>query len=592
MAIFGERKSKLVGRGFESDPIRDYAQSFANTVQSVYNEAGSVYYKDPSSALMDRSTETAMKKFFVEGTYDKNDPSMTPGRIEDHIKDMHALYENDVEAIGEASSVASFNPMVGLSLPMHKNIMMNMVFDKGAIPKAIAQSEKFTRTMERRLLVKPDGTEIDMFLEQNKLSAAMRSVNPWVAVDLVLPEGGTTDVVVDSLNGAAITDHIDVETYIGAVMIPDVCFQIGDILPDASTGLVEDGNAVATVESVADAWYNVDLKFAPGYGEIKRQLMRGVKLTVKRRSGEVDAYTYANVNIDDIISGSMIKDKFIIQSMKGQVEAVRLMAKLDASNRTIETCTVKWDEITDIVEIGTDEGINTTISPEEVKDLSVLYNVNQLTKVMSLMKTTLANRKDDNIKSELDLSYKRLDARSKFHGTFDYAPREGYALDHEEWRHKTFFAYFDSQITKMLRVLNDPNMSFSVFGDPDLIRRVTPTEYTYQTPANIGPVELDYTKTVCTSDRRVYQFIGSDKLRDSNQLIVILCPKNTNRIVYVIYDYQMYISNEIRNNANPALPNICAFERYKLSSYQPVQGRIDILNPTGLRPEDNGTRAF
>lgn len=592
MATFGERKSKILAKGYESDPIREFASNFANTVQAVYNESGSVYYKDPSTALMDRSVESALKKFFVEGTYDKNDPSWTPTRIEEHVEDMGNLFKNDVEALGEASGIATFNPIIGLSLPMHKNIMMNMVFDKGAIPKAVAQSEKFTRSMERRILVKPDGTELDMFLDQNKLTAAMRSVNPWVPVDMNLPEGGTTKVVEDHLNGAALTDHVDVETYIGAVKIGDVCFKVGDVLPDATSGIVEDGNPVATVEVIKDAWYHVDLKFNPGYGEIKRQLMRGVKLAVKRRSGAEGSYVYTDIVIDDVISGHMSKDKFFINSMKGQVEAVRLMAKLDASTRTIETCTVKWDETTDIVEIGTDEGINTTISPEEVKDISVLYNVNQLTKVMSLMKTVLANRKDDVIKEELDLSYKRLDSRSKFHGVFDYAPREGYTLDHEEWRHKTFFAYFDSQITKMLRVLNDPNMSFSVFGDPDLIRRITPTEYTYQTPANIGPVELDYTKTVVTSDRRVYQFVGSDKLRDTNQLIIILCPKNTNRIVYVIYDYQMYISNEIRQNANPALPNICAFERYKFSDYQPVQGRIDIVNPTGLRNSETETRPF
>ena len=61
---------------------------------------------------------------------------------------------------------------------------------------------------------------------------------------------------------------------------------------------------------------------------------------------------------------------------------------------------------------------------------------------------------------------------------------------------------------------------------------------------------------------------------------------------YIIYDYQMYISNdEIRQNSNPALPNICAFERWN-SSYQPVQGRIDIANPTGLRSGETATKPF
>ena len=47
----------------------------------------------------------------------------------------------------------------------------------------------------------------------------------------------------------------------------------------------------------------------------------------------------------------------------------------------------------------------------------------------------------------------------------------------------------------------------------------------------------------------------------------------------------MYISNEIRNFDNPALPAIHAFERWKFVEYQPIQGRLKILNPLGLVPE-------
>ena len=65
---------------------------------------------------------------------------------------------------------------------------MNMVWDKGGIPKKTADGPKITRTMEIRKLVKPDGTEIDMFTEQNKMTAALRSVNPWVDVELPVGE--------------------------------------------------------------------------------------------------------------------------------------------------------------------------------------------------------------------------------------------------------------------------------------------------------------------------------------------------------------------------------------------------------------------
>jgi hypothetical protein len=53
--------------------------------------------------------------------------------------------------------------------------------------------------------------------------------------------------------------------------------------------------------------------------------------------------------------------------------------------------------------------------------------------------------------------------------------------------------------------------------------------------------------------------------------------------MYRLYDYQMYVSNEIRNASNPTLPAVHAFERWQLFEYQPVQARIRILNPTGLR---------
>ena len=79
--------------------------------------------------------------------------------------------------------------------------------------------------------------------------------------------------------------------------------------------------------------------------------------------------------------------------------------------------------------------------------------------------------------------------------------------------------------------------------------------------------------------------MSSDKMRDNNNLIVILNPKNTERIMYMLYDYQAYVSNEIRNAINPTLPAIHAFERFKFYEFQPVQTRLRILNPTGLRTQ-------
>ena len=289
----------------------------------------------------------------------------------------------------------------------------------------------------------------------------------------------------------------------------------------------------------------------------------------------------------DTLSIAMKKDRMIITSLNGVVKKVKVSSKLDTSNARATTCQATWRADTIIEEIGPAIPINTTISPEEVKDISALYNVNQVTKIMHLIKTVLANYKDDKIKEGLDTSYRRLPSDQKTYNTFDFAPRVGYDSDHVNWRFSTFFDFLNGEVQDMLYVLNDPNMTITVYGDPNLVRMITPdaNDCTYQAPANIGPVDLDFEKTVYMSNKRLFNFIGSDKLRRTNEFILVLCPNHTDRILYRIYDYQMYLSNEIRNADNPALPALHAFERWKFVEYTPVQGRIKIDNPRGINKE-------
>jgi hypothetical protein len=67
--------------------------------------------------------------------------------------------------------------------------------------------------------------------------------------------------------------------------------------------------------------------------------------------------------------------------------------------------------------------------------------------------------------------------------------------------------------------------------------------------------------------------------------MIVLNPQNSERICIRIYDYQLYVSNEIRNIQNPALPAIHCFERFLVKDYMPVMGKVKILNPTGLISE-------
>ena len=572
MPVVGNRKNTVsMGRGYANDPIKKFAAAYQECVNDVLKESGIDMFSEPAKALMVGNAKNALKNFFVEGQSDLVAGEVRAmgedaALVDDAQAMAEAQFDNDCEAIMEYANIGQYNPVIGMTFPIHKNILMNNIFDKGAIPKVVAKEPKFTISMETRTLVTPDGQEIDMWKEQYKMRAALDSTAPFREVEISLPEAENTDVV--TAIGGVGDENLSIETYISAVHMT-VYLAAGDINPETNQPVESNGEVTV--------WVPTHLDFSAAYSEYDRTIMAGVSVTGRDATDSTVTKVYK-----DVISGYMKKNKFALASMHGLIDAVRLNARFDTSTAMFKTCSVTWSVRTDMVEIPTANPINVPVSPEEVKDIGALYNINQLSKIMSLIRLVLANYKDDKIKQKLDQSFLTMPEENKFATTFDFAPRANYALDHVEWRYKTFMDYFDSVVTGLMQVLNDPNMTISIFGAPDLIRKITPTEYTYSTPSNVGPIDLDFCKTVVTSDKRVYQFVSSDKLRGNANLIIILCPRNSERIIYRIYDYQMYISNEIRNYQNPALPAIHAFERWKFVEYQPVQGRIKILNPTGM----------
>ena len=576
MPIGGTRETKTVGNSYRKSPIHEYAKAFTECAQTILREDGYDIFEEPQKVMRRRASNEAMRHFFVENMFDPNNALLDAYDQQDLQEQAEAQFDNDVEAMLEHSPAAEYNPIVGMALPIHKLILMNNVYDKGGIQKVTAVQPKFTISLERRILVTPDGTELDFFIQQNELSAAIDATNPEKVIELQLPVTEEKDIITDEFGGTAL-DALDISTYISAVKVEGVTIEVGDILPNED-GYIEKDGEVATEETTADVWFHTDIHFTPNYGgpnHFDRTVMTPLAISYKK-DGEV-------VTMKSAIAGSMNKNRLNIADLSGNITTVRVTAKLDSSNAMLETCQTKWKVDTDLVEIGPATPINTTISPEEVKDLSAMYNVNQVTKQMELIKTVLGNYKDDKIKKFIDDTYMRLDERTSFAEKFDFAPRADYALSHVEWRHATFMDFLDDLVTRMLQVLNDPNMTVTIFGDPRIVRKITPKEYSYVAPANIGPVTLDYTQTICNvSDKRVYNFIGSDKMRNTNELVIVLNPRNSERICLRIYDYQLYVSNEVRNIANPALPALHAFERFKCVAYQPVISKVKILNPSGL----------
>jgi hypothetical protein len=566
--IFGEGRPQKLGQGYIHDPLYEFAREFGGMAKNIITETGLDMFRKPDDSLNDERVLETLKNYFVNESCDRN--CMTESEYEEHVEEMEQLFENDKKALLEYTTVADKNPVIGMSFAVHKNILITCPFDKGAIQKAVAATPKFPVDLETRYLITPDGEYIDIWKDQNKITAAIDATVPEVEVIMTLPEVETTDVL--AAIGASDKDNLSVSTAITEVLVTLA-------VTDATT------HAVTNV----DTWIKVkNCNFVPGYGDYDRIISRKIVLP--------DNAVTTDVTIkEDALQGTMMRNKFMIRSARGNIKAVKLVARKDASNGLVHTCSVSWKIKTDIVEIDTAKPFNVTIAPEEVKDIAALYNINQLTKVMSLINLSLENYKDDKIREALNSSWETLDDTCKATLTYDMLPRQGYYDTHISWRNETFMDSIECMVTDMLQVYNDPNVIITVFGRPDLIRKVAPVEWTYQSPANIGPVPLEFQRTVVTNSERVYQFISTRKFNarysvglpngsdyNENQFLVILNPRNTDRIMYRIYDYQMYVSNEIRNASNPTLPAVHAFERWKFYEMQPVQGRVNILNPSGL----------
>ena len=579
--IAGTRQKTIGGTAYRNDPLYAFGKAFTEAANNILTVENYDLFSEPLRAVRSTGAREALKEFFCNDFVDDNNTTLSAEQLEEMHEDAEAQFENDVQAIQENSYMSEYSPMVGMALPIHKLILMNNVFSQGnVIQKVTAVQPNFTISMERRILVTPDGEEIDMFLEQNRITDAIESTAPTKQIELELPQlEGATDII-GKLGGTDV-DELSSVTNICGIYVENVYFAAGDHLP--VDGWYSNKGPVATAADAGlkNVWFHVTVPFTPSYGGPNRNdRILNQPITIKYKkdaSGAVEVLT-------DTLFGTMNNSKIGMNTLQGKIKKVMLAAKLNTSNAQHDTVSVKWKVDSDYVEIPEATPINTTVSPEEVKDISAMYDANQVTKIMSMTKTVLSEYKDMKIKRFLDASYEELDERTSFAGEFDFAPNEGYALDWVTFRHATFMDYLDDLVTRMLQVLNDPNMTISIVGDPRIIRKLTPTEYTYQAPANIGPVTLDYTQTIVnTKDHRVYNFVGSDKYRNTNELMIVLNPRNTERITYRLYDYQLYISNEIRNASNPSLPAIHSFERFLTKAYQPVQSRVKILNSSGLR---------
>ena len=156
--------------------------------------------------------------------------------------------------------------------------------------------------------------------------------------------------------------------------VADEVTAVAEGYEEATLNTEEGGSAL----SGKYVWLPTNIPFRPSYGDNQRNLLGKINLEgVTNLKGEVK---------DDLVQGTMNDNVLTFMGLKGVVKAVKVKARKDTSSAMMETCSVMWDQTTEVFEIPNAIPLNVPISPEEIKDYAALYDVNQLTKVMSMLK--------------------------------------------------------------------------------------------------------------------------------------------------------------------------------------------------------------
>ena len=336
-----EMTPEVLDRFYTQDPMHGLAEQFSYVATTGLEESVDLF-GEPSKFFMTPSLKQQMKNFFITESYDPQDPKYAdPEAINEHIADMGKLFDYDLQGLMEAAPLGAFNPVVGLTFPMHKNLLMTTVFDKGAIPKDVAAGPQFTLTMETRTLYSPDGREIDMFLEQDKIKDVVEAAVPRKDIILALPEDQQTDVLkLLGVTNKTTTTNISRSTRVTKVIIKNVYVLKGAEIYDPTD--TDNPIKPATADGVANAVISIPpIHFVASYGQYDYSFQERLDLKVATNAGTTkDVYGNKMVPLED-------KEKQI-KSITGDKDATGStfsLLKAKQAKVTKKSIKISWNKV-------------------------------------------------------------------------------------------------------------------------------------------------------------------------------------------------------------------------------------------------------
>jgi len=263
------------------------------------------------------------------------------------------------------------------------------------------------------------------------------------------------------------------------------------------------------------------------------------------------------------------------------VAAVKVEGRLSMENNN-RTESVIFEIQTKDVTIGTGVHIDAPLPNEFLSDVSVLYSIDGVAKVIDILTQTIALRLDNEIRDYIIKGYDRQTDRAGmelFHGFFNCRPDDRYNGTPKDWREMIKLTIdFNANILKQRNYFQGGK--FIIVGNP-VDCAIIPNaswSFTGSTTERSG-IEVDYDIGAISGSQR-YEVISS-QLVPAGSLYILYVSSQDEQMTYKYYPYSFLVTRDMRNQDQLLIPNITMCKRHKLEYFHDAMIKIDIANNDG-----------
>lgn len=577
-----------------------------NNAQETFKEDGiNILGEGFSDVIADESTFSRYRDVMLEGC-DANDAEQISQIIDN----------SRWETLNE--SVTGITPISSLSVPAIRALWPRLAL-KNAIPTEVVKAPKFSLSyIIPYLRVFEDGVEKEYQLpkalvngdkvSQDTWGMGLHLYKGWIDIATGTPAYTSTKVaggfnlrnVEFDSTGKVVTagtsiDHVDPDFSICGALTKTLYKYVkgtGDAAKVVGLGFATTVPEGVDADSAVSCNAGVPLKIY-----CRCELRGGMSYEFDQKlSGaaiyNLDPATFANLKdvedvyltVQDTLFGKVDFDKCNLKmaSSNGEIVSVKVNGRFTFENNE-RTETVMFKIETKDITIGTGIHIDAPLPNEFLSDVSVMYSIDGVAKIIDILTQTVALRLDNEIREYIIKGYDRQTNRSgmeMFHGLFNCRPDDRYNGTPKDWREQIKLT-----IDFMANMLKQRNYfqggKFIIVANPVDAAIIPNTSWSFvgSTTERSG-IEVDYDIGAISGSQR-YEVISS-QLIPAGEMYILYVSSQDEQMTYKYYPYSFLVTRDMRNEQRHLLPNVTMCKRHKLEYFHDAMIKITVANNNGV----------